>query len=98
MSASKPAEKALKPLFAAVLAVSLCPLVLAEEAQPWSSRAPSIGNPRVSPASNAVIAPFFFIRTRKGRGFAFLNAWLAIRNVYAMKDLAKRMGESVWSV
>ena len=25
MSASKPAEKALKPLFAAVLAVSLCP-------------------------------------------------------------------------
>ena len=33
MSASKPAEKALKPLLAAVLAVSLCPLVPAEEAQ-----------------------------------------------------------------
>lgn len=33
MSASKPAEKALKPLPAAVLAVSLCPLVPAEEAQ-----------------------------------------------------------------
>ena len=43
MSASKPAEKALKPLFAAVLAVSFCPLVPPEEAQPWSSRAPSIG-------------------------------------------------------
>ena len=42
MSASKPAEKVLKPLFAAVLAVSLCPLVPAEEAQLWSSRAPSI--------------------------------------------------------
>ena len=42
MSASKPAEKALKPLFAAVLAVSLYPLVPAEEAQLWSSRAPSI--------------------------------------------------------
>ena len=35
MSASKPAEKDLKPLFATVvLAVSLCPLVPAEEAQP----------------------------------------------------------------
>lgn len=39
MSASKPAEKALtekalKPLPAAVLAVSLCPLVPAEKAQP----------------------------------------------------------------
>ena len=34
MSASKPAEKALKPLPPAVLAVSLCPLVPAEEAQP----------------------------------------------------------------
>lgn len=33
MSASKPAEKALKPLLAAVLAVSLSPLVPAEEAQ-----------------------------------------------------------------
>lgn len=33
MSASKPAEEALKPLLAAVLAVSLCPLVPAEEAQ-----------------------------------------------------------------
>ena len=43
MCASKPAEKVLRPLFAAVLAVSLCPLVPAEEAQPWSSRAPSSG-------------------------------------------------------
>lgn len=34
MSATKPAEKDFKPLFAAVLAVSLCPLVPAEEAQP----------------------------------------------------------------
>lgn len=34
MSASKPAEKALMPLLAAVLAVSVCPLVPAEEAQP----------------------------------------------------------------
>lgn len=34
MSASKPAEKALKPLVAAVLAVSLCPLVPSKEAQP----------------------------------------------------------------
>lgn len=34
MSASKPAEKALKPLFASVLAVSLCPLVPSKEAQP----------------------------------------------------------------
>lgn len=34
MSASKLAEKALKPLLAAVLAVSLCPLVPAKEAQP----------------------------------------------------------------
>lgn len=34
MSASKPAEKDLRPLLAAVLAVSLCPLVPAEEAQP----------------------------------------------------------------
>ena len=34
MSASKPAEKSLKPLLAAVLAVSLCLLVPAEEAQP----------------------------------------------------------------
>lgn len=34
MSASKPAEKALKPLLAAVLAVSVCPLVPAEKAQP----------------------------------------------------------------
>lgn len=34
MSASKPVEKGLKPLLAAVLAVSLCPLVPAEEAQP----------------------------------------------------------------
>lgn len=34
MSASKPTEKALKPLLAAVLAVSLCPLVPAKEAQP----------------------------------------------------------------
>lgn len=34
MSASKPAEKALKPLVAAVLAVLLCPLVPVEEAQP----------------------------------------------------------------
>ena len=33
MSASKPVEKALKPLLAAVLAASLCPLVPAEEAQ-----------------------------------------------------------------
>lgn len=34
MSASKPAEKALKPLVAAVLAVLLYPLVPAKEAQP----------------------------------------------------------------
>lgn len=34
MSASKPAEKDLKSLLAAVLAVSLCPLVSTEEAQP----------------------------------------------------------------
>ena len=34
MSASKLVEKALKPLVAAVLAVSVCPLVPAEEAQP----------------------------------------------------------------
>lgn len=34
MSASKLAEKALKPLVAAVLAVLLCPLVPAKEAQP----------------------------------------------------------------
>lgn len=34
MSASKPTEKALMPLLAAVLAVSVCPLVPAEEAQP----------------------------------------------------------------
>ena len=34
MSASKPAEKALKPLLAAVPAVSVCPLAPAEEAQP----------------------------------------------------------------
>lgn len=34
MSASKPAEKALNPLLAAVLAVSVCPLVPAEKAQP----------------------------------------------------------------
>ena len=34
MSAFKPAEKVLKPLLAAILAVSLCPLVPAEEAQP----------------------------------------------------------------
>ncbi len=34
MSASKPVEKALMPLLAAVLAVSVCPLVPAEEAQP----------------------------------------------------------------
>ena len=34
MSASKLAEKDLKPLLAVVLAVSLCPLVPAEEAQP----------------------------------------------------------------
>lgn len=34
MSASKLIEKALKPLPAAVLAVSLCPLVPVEEAQP----------------------------------------------------------------
>lgn len=34
MSASKPAEKALKPLLAAALAMSVCPLVPAEEAQP----------------------------------------------------------------
>lgn len=34
MSASMPTEKALKPLLAAVLAVSLCPLVPAKEAQP----------------------------------------------------------------
>lgn len=34
MSASKPAEKALKPLLAAVLAVSVCPLVPAEKVQP----------------------------------------------------------------
>ena len=34
MSASKPAEKALKPLVAAVLAVLLCPLGPAKEAQP----------------------------------------------------------------
>lgn len=43
MSASKPAEKVLKPLLATVLTVSLCPLVPAEEAQLWSSGAPSIG-------------------------------------------------------
>ncbi|WP_297152279.1 hypothetical protein [uncultured Ellagibacter sp.] len=43
MSASKPAEKVLKPLLATVLTVSLCPLVPAEEAQLWSSRALSIG-------------------------------------------------------
>lgn len=42
MCASKTAEKALKPLLAAVLTVSLCPLVPAEETQLWSSRAPSI--------------------------------------------------------
>lgn len=34
MSASKLAEKAIKPLLAAAPAVSLCPLVPAEEAQP----------------------------------------------------------------
>lgn len=34
MSASKLAEKALKSLFASVLAVSLCPLMPVEEAQP----------------------------------------------------------------
>lgn len=34
MSASKLAEKAIKPLLTATLAVSLCPLVPAEEAQP----------------------------------------------------------------
>lgn len=34
MGASKPAEKALMPLLAAVLAVSLCPLMPAEEALP----------------------------------------------------------------
>lgn len=34
MGASKPAEKALMPLLAAVLAVLLSPLVPAEEAQP----------------------------------------------------------------
>lgn len=34
MSASEPAEKAIKLLVAAVLVVSLCPLVPAEEAQP----------------------------------------------------------------
>lgn len=34
MSASKLVEKAIKPLLAAVLAVSLCPLEPAEEAQP----------------------------------------------------------------
>lgn len=34
MSASKLAEKAIMPLLAAVLAVSVCPLVPAEEAQP----------------------------------------------------------------
>ncbi len=34
MIASKPAEKALMPLLAAVLAVSVCPLVPAEKAQP----------------------------------------------------------------
>lgn len=34
MSASKLVEKAIKPLLAAVLAVSLSPLVPAEEAQP----------------------------------------------------------------
>ena len=34
MSASKPAEKAIKPLLAAALDVSLFPLVPAEEAQP----------------------------------------------------------------
>lgn len=34
MSASKLAEKAIKPLLAAVLDVSVCPLVPAEEAQP----------------------------------------------------------------
>lgn len=34
MSASKLAEKAIKPLLVAALAVSLCPLVPAEEAQP----------------------------------------------------------------
>lgn len=33
MSASKLAERALKPLLAAVLAVSLCPLLPAKEAQ-----------------------------------------------------------------
>ena len=43
MPASKPSEKVLRPLFAAVLAVSLCLLVPAEKAQQWSSRAPSIG-------------------------------------------------------
>lgn len=34
MSASKLVEKALMPLLAAVLAVSVCPLVPAEKAQP----------------------------------------------------------------
>ena len=34
MSASKLAEKAIKPLLVAVLAVSVCPLVPVEEAQP----------------------------------------------------------------
>lgn len=34
MSASKLVEKAIKPLLAAALAVSLCSLVSAEEAQP----------------------------------------------------------------
>lgn len=33
MSASKLAEKAIKPLLAAVLAVSVCPLVPAKEAK-----------------------------------------------------------------
>lgn len=98
MSASKPAEKALKPLFAAVLAVRFAPSCPPRKRSRGPRARLRLGNPRVSPASSAVIAPFFFIRTRKGRGFAFLNAWLAIWNVYVMKDLAKRMGESVWSV
>lgn len=87
MSASKPAEKALQ-YWPCRFAPS-CPPKKRSHSLRARLRA---GNPRVSPASSAAIAPFLFIRTRKGGGVAFLNVWLAIRRAYVMKDLAKRMG------
>lgn len=87
MSASKLAEKALQ-YWPCRFAPS-CPPRKRSHSLRARLRA---GNPRVSPASSAVISPFLFIRARRERGVAFLNAWLAIRRVYAMKDLVKRMG------